>query len=61
MNSQRLNLATDQLARSLELPREVTREKLDRLLKQHKTEWEDFMASLRPNSFVVKWACEVPS
>ena len=55
-NVQAIKLAEDQLARSLGLPRETVQKKLNRLLRQHKTEWEAFVGSLDPRSFVAKWA-----
>jgi hypothetical protein len=49
------------LGQSLELPQSTVKQKLDRLLAQHQLEWESFMASLGPTSFVAKWACEARS
>lgn len=51
-----LDLAAYQLARPLGLSREDARQKLERFLEQHRAEWEDFMRSLGPNSFVADWA-----
>ncbi len=51
-----LDLAAFQLAGALGLKREDTRRKLDRLLQQHRSEWEAFMRSLGPKSFVADWA-----
>ena len=45
-----------QLSRSLGLPEEDTRQKLERLLTQHENEWKNFVHSLGPQSFVAKWA-----
>jgi hypothetical protein len=39
----------------------TVQQKLDRLLAQHRSEWESFIASLGPTSFVAKWACEARS
>lgn len=57
-NAPRLNLEAFRLGRSLGLPQSMVKKKLDRLITQHKSEWESFMASLGPNSFVAKWAFE---
>ena len=45
-----------QLSRSLDLPEEDTRRKLERLLTQHGNEWKNFVHSLGPRSFVAQWA-----
>ena len=60
-NAPRVNLEAFWLGRSLGLPPSTVQQKLDRLLAQHQSEWESFMASLGPTSFVAKWACEVRS
>ena len=46
------------LSASLRLPRETVRAKLMRLLKQHETEWKDFLESLGRESFVSHWTLE---
>lgn len=51
-----LDLAASQLALALGLTRGNARHQLGRLLQQHRTEWEGFMGSLGPNSFVADWA-----
>jgi hypothetical protein len=51
-----LDLAAAQLGLTLNLTRDSARSKLKRLLEQHRTEWEDFMGSLGPDSFVADWA-----
>ena len=43
------------LSRSLKIPEEETRARLERLLGQHKEEWENFIESLGPQSFVTQW------
>jgi len=49
-----------QLSRSLALPEEDTRQKLDRLLRQHEEEWKNFVGSVGPSSFVAQWALGGP-
>ena len=44
-----------QLSRSLKIPEKETRARLERLLGQHKEEWESFIESLGPKSFVTQW------
>ena len=44
-----------QLSRSLKIPEKETRARLERLLGQHKEEWENFIESLGPKSFVTQW------
>jgi hypothetical protein len=55
-NSRMLDLAALQLGGALQLPPADARARLDRLLQQHSTEWEAFMLSLGPDSFVADWA-----
>ena len=43
------------LSRSLRIPEEETRSRLGRLLGRHKEEWENFIKSLGPKSFVTQW------
>ena len=43
------------LSRSLGLSEEETRTKLERLLKKHTEEWNGFIDSLGPRSFVTQW------
>lgn len=43
------------LSRSLKITEEETRARLERLLGQHKEEWENFIESLGPKSFVTQW------
>ena len=57
-NAPHVSLETFRLGQSLGLPLSTVTKKLDRLLTQHKSEWERFMVSLGPNSFVAKWAYE---
>jgi hypothetical protein len=51
-----LDLAAFQLAGALRIKREDARRRLGRLLQQHRAEWEGFMRSLGPKSFVADWA-----
>ena len=44
-----------QLSRSLKISEKETRARLERLLGQHKEEWESFIESLGPKSFVTQW------
>ena len=57
-NAPRVSLEAFRLGQSLGLPQSTVKQKLDRLLTQHQSEWESFMASLGPTSFVAKWAFE---
>ena len=43
------------LSHSLELPYDEIRTKLEGLLRQHKEEWNSFVESLAPESFVARW------
>ena len=58
VNAPRVSLEGFGLSQSLGLPPSTVGQKLDRLLLQHKSEWENFMVSLGPTSFVAKWAFE---
>ena len=55
-NTKMLDLSAFQLGQSLELPHTQVRKNIDHLLAQHKAEWENFMKSLGPTSFVAEWA-----
>jgi hypothetical protein len=44
------------LARSRGLSESLAATRLERLLKQHATEWKNFVASLGADSFVRQWA-----
>ena len=44
------------LSQDLQIPKEEVRRKLERLLKAHKEEWQSFIHSLGPQSFVARWA-----
>jgi hypothetical protein len=55
-NARMLNLNAFQLSGALGLPESEVRAKLDRLLRQHGSEWKNFMLSLGQNSFVANWA-----
>jgi 7-cyano-7-deazaguanine synthase in queuosine biosynthesis len=54
--SRRLDLVAFQLATVLGLAQPDARARLERLLRQHSIEWEAFMLSLGPNSFIADWA-----
>ena len=60
-NKPRLNLECFWLSQSLDLPLKDVKKKLEYLLARHKNEWENFMASLGPDSFVAKWIDEARS
>jgi hypothetical protein len=60
-NSHALDLAAFQLGNALELPRADARSRLERLIRRHREEWENFMLSLGPRSFLAEWAGRVPS
>jgi hypothetical protein len=49
-------LVAAQLAGALGMTPADAQGRLDRLLLQHRSEWEDFMKSLGPDSFVADWA-----
>jgi 7-cyano-7-deazaguanine synthase in queuosine biosynthesis len=55
-DAQTLELNVFQLSRSLGIPEQDVRAKLNRLLSQHETEWKEFVHSLGKNSFVAMWA-----
>ena len=55
-NRAQLELQSFQLSRSLDLPEQDVRTKIDRLLSQHGNEWKGFIHSLGQNSFVAQWA-----
>jgi 7-cyano-7-deazaguanine synthase in queuosine biosynthesis len=55
-HSHALALAAVQLAGVLGLAHTDAQTRLDRLLRQHSTEWEAFMLSLGAGSFVADWA-----
>lgn len=57
-NAETLRLSAFQLSRSLNLPEAEARLKLDRLLKQHASEWKNYVESLGRSSFVAQWADE---
>lgn len=57
-NASMLGLSAFQLSRALNLPEAETREKLDRLLMQHKNEWKNFMNSLGQSSFITNWVVD---
>lgn len=55
-NRGQLELQSFQLSRSLVLPEQDVRAKIDRLLVQHGNEWKAFVHSLGQDSFVAQWA-----
>ena len=56
-----MNLECFWLSQSPDLPLKDVKKKLEHLLARNKNEWEDFMASLGPDSFVAKWIDEARS
>jgi len=60
-NTSILNLNAFLLSGALDLPETTIREKLARLLRQHSSEWKQFLLSLGRNSFVADWALSVRS
>ena len=54
-NQARLSRQVFLLSRSLRLPEEEVRAKLERLLEKHAKEWWGFIDSLGPRSFVAQW------
>ena len=60
-NTRVLNLSALQLSGALGLTEADTSAKLDRLLRQHSSEWKNFMTSLGQNSFVADWALSARS
>ncbi|HKQ97746.1 MAG TPA: 7-cyano-7-deazaguanine synthase [Candidatus Polarisedimenticolia bacterium] len=60
-HSSSLDLAAFQLGAVLGLAQSDTRARLDRLLKQHKLEWENFMLSLGRRSFLTDWVMGRPA
>ena len=59
-NQTLLDLQVFQLSRSLGLLKQETRQKLERMLTQHEIEWNNFIDSLSPHSFVAQWALGRP-
>ena len=55
-NRHPLEKQVHQLSRSLALPEQDVQHKLERLLKQHGLEWNNFVQSLGAPSFVAQWA-----
>jgi hypothetical protein len=60
-NEPMLRLRASQLSKELKQPINEVQEKLNRLLKQHGKEWEEYMNSLGSNSFVTLWSKQVLS
>ncbi len=58
INKPLVNSETFWLGKALDMPQEDVKEKLERLFAEHKHEWENFMASLGPGSFIAKWIDE---
>ena len=57
-NASRLKLESNWFGRSLDMPQDVVKQMLERLLARPKTEWENFMAFLGPESFLASWLHE---
>ncbi len=55
-NVRAMDLSGFQLSRALGISETDAREKLGRLLSQHRKEWKNFMQSLGKTSFVAEWA-----
>ena len=60
VNAALLDKQVFQLSRSLSLPEQESRQRLERLLVQHGKEWKNFVGSLGPRSFVSQWALGGP-
>jgi hypothetical protein len=56
-----LNVPALHLSQALGLDRAEVRQRLDRLIAQHATEWCEFVSSLGEESFVADWAVEKAS
>ncbi len=56
-----VDLAVFELSSVLHLPQADVRARLERVLRQHAVEWEKFMMSLGPSSFVANWALSARS
>lgn len=54
-NAQSLDLSTFQLSQACGLSESDTAKKLSRMLEQHKTEWDNFVRALGPDSFINAW------
>ena len=59
-NQVQLEWQVFQLSRSLGAAERETQQKLERLLTQHAREWDAFVGSLGPRSFVAQWALGGP-
>ena len=57
-NAPCLKLESFRLSQSLEMPRDVAKEMLERLLIRHEIEWENIMAFSGPESFFIDWERE---
>jgi len=55
-NQSRLESYSFQLSRSLNMPEQDARARIDRLLDQHGNEWKSFVHSLGQSSFITQWA-----
>lgn len=60
-NRRTLGLNAFQLSGALGIPEVEARAKLERLLRQHSSEWKNFMSSLGQDSFVANWALSANS
>ena len=60
-NARMLSLSAFQLSGALGLSQADCQAKLDRLLRQHGREWNNFMLSLGQKSFVSDWALSARS
>ena len=57
-NAPRWKLVSSKRSRSLEMPRDLAKEMLERLLIRQKTEWENFMAFPGPEFISIDWEHE---
>jgi 7-cyano-7-deazaguanine synthase in queuosine biosynthesis len=55
IHAQSIRLNASQVAKALEMPEHLAREKLDCLLDKHAREWKAYMTSLGSKSFVNRW------
>ena len=54
-NAPNLDTESHELSQSLGIDQDTVEQKMQRLLTQHKYEWEQFVTFLGPNSFIARW------
>lgn len=59
LNAASMERSVFQLSQALSQSQEEIKTLLNRLLEQHESEWNEFIRSLGPNSFVTQWASPV--